>query len=91
MRRIKQRWGSRLGRWVERRTVSRVVKDLAAAGHPVTRHAVYKWVRGARAPQLAIARTLIELGRGSLTLGDLCPTSREDAPTGVPARDRGTP
>ena len=74
MRGTRSRWGTRLGRWVGRCGVPSVVRQLRAAGHPISRQAVYGWVSGRHSPRPTVMRTLVELSAGQVRYADLVPT-----------------
>ena len=51
--------------------IPRLERALAAAGHPVTRKAMYSWLSGDTVPRLQHAAVIIRLSRGRLTVSDI--------------------
>jgi hypothetical protein len=62
---------TRFGRWILGYGVSRLTRDLGARGQPVTRRAAYWWAAGHKMPRPAIARVLVEVAGGSISLDDI--------------------
>ncbi len=71
MRPIARRWRTPLGSFISEYGVSRLTRDLAAAGQPVTRCAIYHWIGGTHVPRLERAVAIARLSQGRLTLGDI--------------------
>ena len=44
-------WSTAFGRWVRRRSIAGVMRDLAAIRHPAARSTVYSWLSGSRMPR----------------------------------------
>lgn len=68
MHRSVKGWTSDFGRFVSDYGVPALVRDLAAQGEPVIPSTVYKWMAGAAQPRPQLARTLVALSGGALTL-----------------------
>lgn len=62
---------ARLHGFVARRGVAQLMRDLRAAGVPVTRQAVYGWLSGRRTPRAPVVAALVSLSRGSLRVADV--------------------
>jgi hypothetical protein len=66
-----RRYGTRFGSWIIRFGVTQLARELAARHHPVTRHAVYKWYHGRAIPRPALARTIVSVAGGEISLDDV--------------------
>lgn len=70
MHRSVRGWTSDFGRFVSEYEggVPALARDLAAQGEPVIPSTIYKWMAGAAQPRPQLARTLVALSGGALTL-----------------------
>ena len=68
MRRSVKGWSTDFGRFVSGYGVPALARDLAAQGEPVIPSTIYKWMAGAAQPRPQLARVLVGLSRGGLTL-----------------------
>jgi len=59
--------------FIRETTVRRLVYQMNCAGTPVTRFAVYRWMRGDFEPRPIHARTVIRLSGGVLRFEDFYP------------------
>ncbi len=85
---LRPRWTNhRFGRWIARQGVQNVVLSLQAAGCVgVSRHAVYKWVSGRRAPSTDHLEALIRVSGGALRYSDIFAARDRSAGGGDPCR-----
>lgn len=66
-----QRRRTPFGAFLRGPLIARLEQSLAAAGHPVTRKAMYSWLAGATVPRLEHAAVIIRFSRGRLTIHDI--------------------
>ncbi len=71
MRPIARSWRTPLGSFVEEYGIARLTADLAAAGQPVTRTAVYNWLAGTHLPRPERALAISELSGGRVSVADV--------------------
>lgn len=71
MRREPQRWSTPFGSWVRSYGVPRLVRDLSAAGQPVTLFAVHKWIAGSHAPRPERASAIESLSGGVVSIREI--------------------
>ncbi len=71
MRPIARSWRTPLGSFIGEYGVDRLTADLAAAGQPVTRTAVYNWIGGRHAPRPDCAVQITRLSEGRVSLADI--------------------
>ena len=66
-------WRTKFGAWVGVYGVGRLARDvgLAVYRQPLRPAAAYRWVWGTRQPRPAVARALVRLSSGALTLEDV--------------------
>lgn len=68
MRRRVPGWDTTFGQFVSEYGVAALARDLAGMGEPVIPSSIYKWMAGASAPRAQLARRLVSLSEGRLTL-----------------------
>jgi hypothetical protein len=71
MRADPQRRRTPFGAFLRGPMIARLERSLAAAGHPVTRKAMYSWLSGETLPRLQHAAVIIRVSRGRLTVFDI--------------------
>ena len=68
MRRRVQGWDTDFGRFVSEYGVPALARDLSAQGAPVIPSSIYKWMAGVCNPRPQLARQLVSLSAGRLSL-----------------------
>jgi hypothetical protein len=68
MRRRVQGWETPFGRFVSEYGVPALARDLTAQGEPVIPSSIYKWMAGVCNPRPQLARKLVTLSEGQLSL-----------------------
>lgn len=62
------RWSTAFGSWVGEYTSLAIVRDLGERGVPLTRKEVYEWLACRGVPRPTVARALVAISGGRLTL-----------------------
>jgi len=65
------RWDTKLGKWVAKYTVPKLIEEYRSRGFSVTASAVYLWIRGTTVPRPDKATVIVELSGGELSLADV--------------------
>src|SRR6267142_1318741 len=91
VKRSPTRWRTRFGSWMDGVTVNGVLSGLEQAGHPVTKCVAYQWLAGRSSPRLPVARALLRLSGGSITLDDILGHRAEVSSAGTESKHQGAP
>jgi len=71
MKRMNERWKTKLGRWMDGFGVTKLAHELRARGEPVHKSAIYHWISGETIPRPSAGRLIVEISGGELALEDV--------------------
>lgn len=71
MKRINDRWNTKLGRWLDGYGVGQLATTLREQGAPVSVQAIYGWISGRSIPQPPAGRIIVRASAGELSLEDV--------------------